>query len=488
MASARSASLWAVAGSAGTRGLSFVFFLLIARQLSPADLGVMALALAVGLFLDAVAELGLSDQVVRHPDLQDGALLSGAFWAQTAVAAVGAVLIALLAPLLSSAYREPALVHALDGVVAASVLTAVGLVPTALLARRLQHKAIAVRNTLATAIGGCVGWALACTGHGVLALVAMQLVNAATGTAVVLWASRWRPRWPTQPRALAQALQPVLPLARHTLGTRIIETVMGRADQLLIGSFFGTAALGLYALAVRLYDVLFSALCNPIGSVMLPYLARAGANMADFRQRFLLVLKTTSLVAPPVFIGGALFLPPMMPRLFGPEWEPAAPYIQIILGMGAIQAMSFTHTPAFSALGRPVVNLWVAIVSSVLWLGSLFFLPALGAVYAAVLWAGRSGVGVLMQVLLLRRLTGVSWSDYGRATGGAWLGAAIAALLAIGTDGGRRMGLETFAGAVLCAALSAMVFASVAWLQSAQIRGIVLGVLRPGTPRPGDAN
>ena len=65
MASATSASFWAVAGGAGTRGISFLVFLLIARLLSPADMGVMAIAMAFALFLDAVNELGLPDQVVR---------------------------------------------------------------------------------------------------------------------------------------------------------------------------------------------------------------------------------------------------------------------------------------------------------------------------------------------------------------------------------------------------------------------------------------
>ncbi len=65
MSSATSASLWAVAGGAGTRGISFLVFLFIARQLSPADMGVMAIAMAFSLFMDALNELGMPDQIVR---------------------------------------------------------------------------------------------------------------------------------------------------------------------------------------------------------------------------------------------------------------------------------------------------------------------------------------------------------------------------------------------------------------------------------------
>ena len=132
---ARVASIWAVLGSLGTRGLSFVFFLLIARALSPAEMGVMALALAVGMFADAVIDFGLSTQVNRYEGGDSDDFLTGVFGIQVFLAMAFASLLVMGAGPIASWYGEPTLKLALWGVALASFLNALGLVPTAMLSR-----------------------------------------------------------------------------------------------------------------------------------------------------------------------------------------------------------------------------------------------------------------------------------------------------------------------------------------------------------------
>ena len=444
--------------------------MLIARVLSPAHLGVMALALAVGVVVDAAIDLGLSDQVVRHADENDQAFFSTVFWAHMGSSILGVLGMCLAAPWAAAWYKEPALVWVVPGVAAASLMNGMALVPAALLARRLQHKSIALRNTLATLVGGAMGLSLAYAGHGVLALVSMHVANALTGMFMVWWAARWRPLGPGTWAQCAAQLRPVMGMARHTMGTRLLETLVMRMDQLLIGSFFGATVLGLYALAMRLYDVLFLTVCAPIASVMLPYLARAAGDPEAFRTRYKLVLKTTSLVAPPLYVGGALYLPVLLPLLFGPKWIQAGPYIQIMMGVGALQAMGFTHTPAFAALGKPQANWWVTVVSSGLWMCSLTLLPSLGALYAAGLWAGRSTLALGLQVWFLRRLAGLRFVDYWNSIKATTMASLLVLVLAWGSDSGHAFGLSGLWGTGLCMVLSGIIMGAAALAASPEIR------------------
>ena len=468
-----------MAGSAGSRGLSFVFFMMIARVLTPAHLGVMALALAVGVVVDAAIDLGLSDQVVRHADENDQTFFSSVFWAHMGSSSLGVLGMCLVAPWAADWYKEPALVWVVPGVAMASLMNGMALVPSALLARRLQHKSIAVRNTLATLVGGALGLTLAYAGHGVLALVSMHVANALTGLLTVWLAARWRPRGPGSWRQCMAQLRPVMGMARHTMGTRLLETMIMRVDQLLIGAFFGATVLGLYALAMRLYDVLFLTVCAPIASVMLPYLARAVGQPEAFKARYKLVLKTTSLVAPPLYVGGALYLPVLLPMLFGAKWIPAGPYIQIMMSVGALQALGFTHTPAFAALGKPQANWWVTVVSTGLWLCSLTLLPSLGALYAAGLWAGRSGVALVLQVWFLRRLAGLRLMDYWDSIKATTMACLLVVGLALASRSGDAFGLGGLWGTGLCMVLSGIIMAAAALVSSDEIRHAVRRTVRP---------
>lgn len=409
--SAARASAWAILGGAGTRGISFLVFLLIARELSPSDMGVMAIALSFGMLIDTVSELGLGDQVVRSQGKDDSEFVSSVFWAQLGVAACGAVMMILVSPWLAAWYKEPDLLWACLGVALACVANGASLVPVSLLNKKLEFKAIAIRNALATVVGGGVGLALAHWGWGVKALVIMHLVNALTGCAAALWSCAWRP----QLRCQWQSLRSARRLALHSMGTRVVETVISRLDQLLIGSIFGTGVLGLYALAVRFFDVIFQTLCGPVAVVLFSHLAQVHQDKDELRRRYLRALRNLVLLAPPVFVLAAIVLPDVLVLIFGQKWAGVTTYLWLILGAGAVLSFTFSHTPVFSAVGQPRINLVVSSASSVLWLLSLLLLPQLGAVYAAVLWVIRATLGVPIQLYFLHSVVGLKLRDYGRA-------------------------------------------------------------------------
>lgn len=475
-ASAKSASLWAMAGSLGTRGLSFLFFMLIARAMSPVELGVMAMALAVSVFADALIDFGLSTQVMRHQTADDPHFFSGVLWLQLALASISGLLIVAVSGVAASWYHEPRLQWALWGVCAASWLNAAGLVPHALLSRRLQHKSIALRNTLATFVGGCIGLAMASAGQGVLALVVMHVANALTGLLTVWWAAHWRPLWAGPWRAYLDAIRPVIEQARHQLGTQLLEAVMVRLDQVLIGAVFGAATLGVYALAVRIFDVLFQVTCGPIASVLLPYMARVAGDVRQFRERFLSVLSNVALLAPPIYVCAALYAGVGVNLAFGKQWELAIPYLEWALGMGAVQAVGFVHPPAFMAIGKPNMNWWVAVISSVLWAAGLFFLPKLAPIFAMILWVGRSAIGLSLQLVFMQRLIDVRLRDYWQAVRWPVSGALVASVLAWGTHHGLALGVGPWLGPIIMLVVSMMLFVAMACALSAEVRHFAAGV------------
>lgn len=413
--SAASASVWAILGGAGTRGISFLVFLLIARELNPSDMGVMAIALSLGMLIDTVSELGLGDQVVRFQGPDAPKFVSSVFWLQLGVAVLGALVLVVLSPWLAIWYKEADLRMACAGVAMACVANGASWVPMSLLNKRLEFKAIALRNAMATTLGGCLGLGLAYLGWGVKALVAMHVANALTGCAVASLSSGWRPSRSCQ----LHLVRPVRDVALHALGTRVVETITSRFDQLLIGSFFGAAVLGLYALAVRFFDVIFQTLCGPVAVVLFSYLAQTHHDLVELRKRYLGILRNLALLAPAVFLLAAMILPDMLLLIFGQKWAGVAPYLRIILGAGAVLAVTFSHTPVFSAIGQPRINFLVSSVASVVWLVSLLFLPKLGALYAAVLWVIRAALGIPIQLYFLRSVVHLKMTDYGRAVGPA---------------------------------------------------------------------
>lgn len=409
MASDRFASVWAILGGAGSRGVSFLFFLLIAREISPHELGVMAIGLAISTFIDAINELGMVEQMVRQTD-EASRLLSSVFWLQLGSGALSATVLLAASPWLVAHYGESQLTMVLAGVAFGCVLTAANYTPLSILLRRMAFRSIAVRDMSAALIGGSLGLYLARHGRGVEALVAMHVVNLSTSTVVTWIAAAWRPRWVFD----RVALGPALSLGKHTLGARMMDTFTSRVDQLLVGSFFGTTVLGLYSLAMRFFDVVFQSICLQMSSVVIARLSATAHDIQATTATYLKQLRQLSLVGPPLFLGAALFLPEVLSWVIAPKWAQVAPYIQIIMGMGVLLAITFSHSLFFTVIARPQINFWISACSTAVWLVAMFYIPTLGAIFAAVLWAARMAMGIPFQLFFLKRLTDIQLRDYAR--------------------------------------------------------------------------
>lgn len=410
MTASRMATVWALIGGVGTRGISFLFFLLITARLSPAEVGVMAIGLAFGAMLDAFNELGLVEQMVRQPD-HGTALVSSVFWLQMIVASVGAMLLTAFSTVIAGFYGEPDLPLVMLGIAVGCVATASTFVPRSLLLRRLAFKEIAIRNTAAALLGGVVGLWMAAEGQGVESLVVMYLVNIFVGALATWWTAAWRPRWVWSRAELTDALR----LSKHTLGSRMVESMTSRMDQLVIGSIFGAAALGLYALAMRFFDVMFNAVSMQISSVMLGKLSRVVSDPVAVRQAYYEELKLAATIGVPMFLVSAAFLPPLLTWTLGDKWAGVAPYVHIILSVGAILSFSFSHSLLFTVTGHPHINFMVSLLSMVVWLVALLLLASQAPIFAAVIWAIKMLSEIPVQLYFIRKINSVSLMGYLRA-------------------------------------------------------------------------
>jgi hypothetical protein len=144
-------------------------------------------------------------------------------------------------------------------------------------------------------------------------------------------------------------------------------------------------------------------------------LAKLSATATDARKTisiYLHELRHLSLLGPPIFLISAIFLPGILIHFVGARWAPAEPFIHVILGMGVIVSVTFTHTVLFTVIERPQVNFFISSTVTALWIVGLFFLKNLEPIYSAVLWAGRMSLGVVLQLYFLQRFTTIRLRDY----------------------------------------------------------------------------
>jgi len=361
--------------TAVAQGIQFVlnlaYIMVLARLLTPQEFGLVAMVTIVMDFLRIFQDPGLSTATVQRQQITH-AQVSNLFWVNFSVGGVTTLLVAASAPAIAWFYREPQLVGITLALSITFLLSSSAVQHIALLNRQMRFGMIAIINVVSLLTGYLTSIGMALRGYGYWALVGASVIQAAVSLVLALLISRWRPRLPSRS---AETLGLLSFGANITAGT-LMYSLARSADSLLIGRFFGAAAVGLYSRGSILLMRPVQQFITPINAVLVPALSRIQDQYDRYRQTFLQVFETVALTT---FLFTGLCLPlsrPLTLAVLGPKWEAAV----VIFAGFTLAALSYplitTFTWLLASQGRG--KDWVlnnAIVSSVTLCSFLVGLP-----------------------------------------------------------------------------------------------------------------
>ncbi|GAA1954043.1 oligosaccharide flippase family protein [Microbacterium deminutum] len=379
---AAKAAAWSGLSTIALRFGSFAVGIVLARVLSPDQFGVYAVALAVQSILMAVADLGLSADLIRSDDYERKAptvatlgLVSGGLLALFTILSAPA-----LAELLGSSAAAPA-IAVLGGTL---LLAGGGVVPYAMLQRRFDQKSMFtigvvdfVASTAVTLLFVALGW-------GALSIALGRLLGQTLSTGLQFVFAKVRPRYGID-RSL---LRPILAFGLPITGANMLSLALLNIDNIVLARVAGATALGFYVLAFNISNWPMSALSQVLRSISLPYIARA-----DNAPRALTGLVAVAwALALPAGVAIATLAGPIIAVVYGERWLPAAAVLAALGVFGALRVIFDTFASYLYAIGKS---------RPVLWLQALWFLALTVGMIAATGAYGIVGAGWVHVVVAL---------------------------------------------------------------------------------------
>lgn len=338
---------WVSVGRYGNYLFGMIVLAVLARLLTPADFGLIAMVAVLSGFLQILADAGVSSAIVQH-DALTPAQLNTVFLVSLLTGALVGVVVALAAPWIASFYGDQALVPILYVSALNSLFIALGKVPSGLLERDLRFDLIARADLLAGLCSGLLALGVALSGGGYWALLARDLSLCLLRSVLRLRASRWRPTASFAREGLGE----VLGFSGHVTSFTMLNYWARNADNLLIGRLYGSSALGFYsrAYALMLYPLeLFTATVNP---VLHPTLARLFPDREAMLIFYTKVLRLIASLCIPVMAGLAVMAPETVLLIWGDAWGPSVPIFGIFCVIGAFQPLLSTSGAVFQATDR----------------------------------------------------------------------------------------------------------------------------------------
>lgn len=449
--------------------------LVVAGEIGPRALGVVAAAMVVVEILAVFAEGGLvtalvqADAVDRRQRatlyLLDWVLGAAAFAAATALAAPLAALLAM-----------PELRWAVPVAALSILLLAPARHVGAMLQREMDFAAYArplVAQELVRA-GLSVGLVLA--GWGVAGVVAGHVAGAAALSAIRLGQGRRRHLLPGFALAFG-ATRPILAFGAWRAATVLVRSLGQRADQIVVGAAIGAVPLGHYRVAQQFTSGVLVNVQALTAQVTFAHVARVQSDPATVRAAYLGMTAATALVAVPVTVALALAGPGLAGGLLGPEWDAAGALMPPL----AIAALARMHEsgamPVLNGLGHArALFAWRLAASAVLLATMVLSAREGDAMRLAVALAvAQTALSVAFYWTVQRPAMGAVGAAYLRALRPAALATAAAllpwaAVAAAGGGTGARLAALAAGGPVLVA--------MAAWLDPLTV-GRVAGVVSP---------
>jgi PST family polysaccharide transporter len=395
--------LWAYGSYVGGRLLVLVTTAVLARLLSPADFGLVALALVFTALLESVADLGVGQALVIVRGDEDD-VRSRAHTAFTFSVILGAALTLLtvaIAPLAARFFDQPELTALLAVLGTNFLLRALGNTHYALAQKRLEFRARTVAELADVIVRGLAGIALAMAGTGAWSLVVGYLAGTAVLTGVLWGLVPFRPRLELR-RAY---LRDLIGFGGTLSAVSVIGAVIANVDYVFIGRVLGPAALGLYTLGFRLPELIVINLAIVAGQVLFP--AFAAVDRGALADALLASLRYTLIVALPCAAALVVLAEPLTLAAFGERWRGSIEPMQLLTVYALAVAVGIPAGTVYKAIGRADVLLKLAIPRGLLLVAAVAVFVDRGIVAVAACQAAVAGLFAVIGLALACHLLAV---------------------------------------------------------------------------------
>lgn len=390
---------WTVLESVGLTLLSFTTLVVVARFVTPTELGIVTIALGVVQLLALPVEIFFHDALVQGDDTDEASYNSAFTLSVLTAFALVAACWALREPL-STALGNPQ-AGLLLGVLSLSLIPlALSSTLVARSRRELAFKALATRSLAGRAIGAVAGIGCAIGGLGVWSLVVQQLAMT-TSACVLLWVlSPHRPR-------ITLHLSPARSTSRFgssSLITNVLMMAEPRAFAILVAGTLSPATAGYLNLALRIVDMPRDVMSGAAGQLGLPLLRQIDSDVTAVRRAYTEAVSFACLIGFPIFFGLAATAPEVIELVFGARWLPAAPIVIVFALLTVVYFPKLFSGAVIVARGKPQAFIPVQVVSlGTVVLGMLIIGPETLALALAI-WASRLATSLPIEIAVARRV------------------------------------------------------------------------------------
>lgn len=296
-----------------SRVVDLGILLILARLLSPADFGVVAIAMTVVLILESALELPLNQALVRLPEIKES-YYHTAFSLGLLRGTLLCAAICLIAIPFANFYHHPELIPLIQVLSIAPAARGLLNPRMAKFAKELNFKYEFIFELVAKAAAFGVGITVALLTHSYWAIALV------TVTSPVVFALMSYVLFPFRPKLTLVDWRMFSDFLGWVSLSQIVLAINFQSDQLLLGKLMPASQLGLFSAAANVTNIPMAALFSPILRPLLSAFTVVKDNPARLRSSYQSASSAVVTVGLPLLVGQSIVAGPTVRLLLGSKW------------------------------------------------------------------------------------------------------------------------------------------------------------------------
>jgi lipopolysaccharide exporter len=340
------------------RVIGLISMLILARLLTPDDLGIVAMASVVIGMIDAMLDLGVNITLVQNRNATSEHF--NAAWTLRIIQSIVAALVVFFAAYPAAEYfRDPRVTAVMQTLSLSVFFMGFENIGVVVFQKKmefgLEFRFFFIKRVITFFITISAAWWL----QNYWALVIGTLISRSIGTVLSYMVH------PMRPHLSFLRMKEILSFSSWILMRGIGNYFNTDLHRLIVGHRESSSTMGAYSLGGEIAAIPSTELLAPLSRVIFPAFVQLKDDEVQLKRTYLLVLGVQTMIGVPAGLGLALVANEVVLALLGDKWIAAAPFVQIIGAVNIVTAISTSGGYLLLALGRAKVSAiyaWLQVV------------------------------------------------------------------------------------------------------------------------------
>lgn len=363
---------WGMLQKMTLQPLQLVYTAILARLLTPTEMGIMGLTAIFFAVAGVLASAGFGTALIRKIDRTEDDI-NTMFWFNLGMSALMSLLLWCAAPWFVDYFRQPLLLWLTRISAVMMFLNSSAGVHWCLYYCRRDFKTPAIVNTITAIIGMPVCLALAYYDFGVWALSIQGVVVGLANLAIVWTISPWKPSFRFSPASFKE----MFGFGSKLAISGIIDTTYTNCRSLIIGRFYSPADLAFYQRGAHLSAVAPTTVCNMLGGVLLPVLATLQNEPQRLRNAYRQYLRLFTMTVTWFCFLMAALSESFVEFMYGGQWGAAVPYCRMLCISYALYHIQVINLNLLQVKGRSDLFLRLEIIKKIIGVSMLIAMASI---------------------------------------------------------------------------------------------------------------